>query len=88
MKSVLFSNSKFSSLECRSEEKLYIQGLLKAMVICNPIAIWEKTDPIAIQDAVADYLSIELKEKTKPARAERLHKYFKEKSDGERGCNS
>ncbi|CAH1435315.1 unnamed protein product [Lactuca virosa] len=44
--------------------------------------IGHKTDPIAIQEAVADYLSIELKEKTKSARADKLRKMLVAKSDG------
>ncbi|XP_023766924.1 uncharacterized protein LOC111915504 [Lactuca sativa] len=42
--------------------------------------IGEKTDPIAIQQAVADYLRIELKESTKPARADKLREWFKANS--------
>ncbi|CAH1435484.1 unnamed protein product [Lactuca virosa] len=42
--------------------------------------IGEKTDPIAIQQAVADYLRIELKESTKPARANKLCEWFKANS--------
>ncbi|KAL7612054.1 hypothetical protein Lser_V15G04880 [Lactuca serriola] len=42
--------------------------------------IGEKTDPIAIQQAVADYLGIELKESTKPARADKLREWFKANS--------
>ncbi|KAL7612394.1 hypothetical protein Lser_V15G04877 [Lactuca serriola] len=42
--------------------------------------IGETTDPIAIQQAVADYLRIELKESTKPARADKLREWFKANS--------
>ncbi|KAL7614545.1 hypothetical protein Lser_V15G04892 [Lactuca serriola] len=42
--------------------------------------IGEKTDPIAIQQAVADYLRIKLKESTKPARADKLREWFKANS--------
>ncbi|CAH1435326.1 unnamed protein product [Lactuca virosa] len=44
--------------------------------------IGEKTDPIALQKAVADYLHIELNESTKLARADKLCKWFKDNSDG------
>nr|KAJ0220422.1 hypothetical protein LSAT_V11C200051130 [Lactuca sativa] len=44
--------------------------------------IGEKTDPIAIQQAVAEYLGINLTETTKPARTEQLCKWFTNNSDG------
>ncbi|KAL7613131.1 hypothetical protein Lser_V15G04866 [Lactuca serriola] len=44
--------------------------------------IGEKTDPFAIQEAIADYLGIQLNEKTKPARADKLREWFKKNSDG------
>ncbi|XP_023732122.1 uncharacterized protein LOC111879926 [Lactuca sativa] len=44
--------------------------------------IGEKTDPVAIQDAIADYLGVELNEKSKQARADKLRQGFKDKSDG------
>nr|AAC02203.1 resistance protein candidate [Lactuca sativa] len=46
--------------------------------------VGEKTDPIAIQSAVADYLGIELNEKTKPARTEKLRKWFVDNSGGKK----
>ncbi|KAL7613137.1 hypothetical protein Lser_V15G04861 [Lactuca serriola] len=44
--------------------------------------IGEISDPIAIQQVVADYLCIELKESDKKTRAEKLRQGFKAKSDG------
>ncbi|KAL4579075.1 hypothetical protein LXL04_015210 [Taraxacum kok-saghyz] len=44
--------------------------------------IGEHTDPIAIQDAIADYLGVMLSEKTKSARADKLRHGFNDKSDG------
>ncbi|KAL4578794.1 hypothetical protein LXL04_014925 [Taraxacum kok-saghyz] len=47
------------------------------------VVIGENTDPIAaIQDVVATYIGIELKEKDKRARANKLCQGFKAKSDG------
>ncbi|KAL7612627.1 hypothetical protein Lser_V15G04855 [Lactuca serriola] len=48
----------------------------KTFNIIVQVVIGEKTNPIAIQQAVADYLSIELKENTKEARADKLRKWF------------
>nr|KAJ0220114.1 hypothetical protein LSAT_V11C200053000 [Lactuca sativa] len=44
--------------------------------------IGEKTDPIAIQQAVAEYLGISLTETTKPARTDKLRTWFANNSDG------
>ncbi|CAH1435240.1 unnamed protein product [Lactuca virosa] len=44
--------------------------------------IGEKMDPIAIQQAVAEYLGIILTETTKRARTEQLHKWFAINADG------
>ncbi|XP_023760078.1 uncharacterized protein LOC111908482 [Lactuca sativa] len=46
------------------------------------VVVGEKTDPIAIQKAVADYLRIDLSESTKSARADKLRKWFNDNSDG------
>nr|KAJ0221957.1 hypothetical protein LSAT_V11C200052260 [Lactuca sativa] len=50
----------------------------KMFNIIVQVVIGEKTNPIAIQQAVADYLSIELKENTKEARADKLRKWFED----------
>ncbi|CAI9264701.1 unnamed protein product [Lactuca saligna] len=44
--------------------------------------VGEKTEPHDIQEAVANYLGIELKENTQPARAEKLRESFEAISDG------
>ncbi|KAI3498814.1 hypothetical protein L1887_34599 [Cichorium endivia] len=44
--------------------------------------IGETTEPISIQEAVANYLGIDLNEKSKLARAEKLRESFKALSDG------
>ncbi|XP_023750641.1 disease resistance protein RPS2 [Lactuca sativa] len=46
--------------------------------------IGEKTDPIAIQQAVAEYLGIILTETTKAARTDKLRAWFSDNSDGGR----
>ncbi|CAH1435325.1 unnamed protein product [Lactuca virosa] len=46
------------------------------------VVIGEKTDPISIQEAIAYYLSVELSEKNKSVRANKLRRGFKAKSDG------
>ncbi|CAH1435232.1 unnamed protein product [Lactuca virosa] len=46
------------------------------------VVIGEKTDPIAIQQAVAQYHGINLSETTKPARTDKLRKWFADNSDG------
>ncbi|CAI9270384.1 unnamed protein product [Lactuca saligna] len=54
----------------------------KIFIFIVEAVIGERTDPIAIQEAIADYLSVELNQKTKSARAEKLRQEFKAKSDG------
>ncbi|CAI9270209.1 unnamed protein product [Lactuca saligna] len=46
------------------------------------VVIGVKTDPISIQQSIAEYLSLELKEDTKTARAHKLNEHFKALSDG------
>ncbi|XP_052624730.1 probable disease resistance protein At4g27220 [Lactuca sativa] len=46
------------------------------------VVIGEKTDPISIQEAISYYLSVELSEKNKSVRANKLRRGFKAKSDG------
>ncbi|XP_042755595.1 probable disease resistance protein At4g27220 [Lactuca sativa] len=45
------------------------------------VVVGEQTDPIAIQEAVSNYLGLELKESTKQARADKLRKWFMDNSD-------
>ncbi|KAL7612630.1 hypothetical protein Lser_V15G04852 [Lactuca serriola] len=62
-------------LKKAAEEKKLFNYIVRAV-------IGEKTDPFAIQEAIADYLGIQLNEKTKPARADKLREWFKKNSDG------
>ncbi|KAL7612395.1 hypothetical protein Lser_V15G04871 [Lactuca serriola] len=46
------------------------------------VVIGEKTDPISIQETIAYYLNVDLGEKNKSVRADKLRRGFKAKSDG------
>ncbi|KAI3745635.1 hypothetical protein L6452_08036 [Arctium lappa] len=63
------------NLKKDAEEKNFFNMIVK-------VAIGEKTDPIVIQQSVADFLGIDLKESDKGARAINLRKSFEAASDG------